>query len=204
MEPENYELERILKRIEQAIYQMTPAGASVEVQVPTPAVEVQANVRLNDGTPLEVRAEQSGTWTVGVSGQPIGVNVQNTPIVNAQQSGTWTVGITGQPLQVSVSQPDYKYATVNFNTSGTHQIVAAVTNKRIVVVAYAVVAGGSVNIQFHSGTTTAITGTMSLVQADGIAHAFPGGLFRTNVGEALSINLSAAVQVGGYVVYLEV
>lgn len=162
------------------------------VDTPLPVRLTSATVQAELDEPIAV--EQSGSWTVGISGQPISVNVQNTPTVNAQQSGNWAV---------SVIQPDYKYAVISANTSGNTQVVAGVSGKRIVVVAYAVVAAGSVNIQFRSNNT-AITGTMSLVQAGGIAHEFSGGLFRTNVGEALNINLSAAVQVGGYVVYLEV
>lgn len=142
--------------------------------------------------------------SVHISGQPIGVNVQNTPTVQAQQSGTWSVGLSGQPIQVSTVLPEYKYALISANTVGNTQVVAAVPTKRIVVVAYAVVAAGAVSVEFRSGTTTPITGTMRFVEAGGIAHQFSGGLFRTATGEALNINLSAPVQVGGYVVYLEV
>ncbi|OYT74186.1 MAG: hypothetical protein CFK49_09705 [Armatimonadetes bacterium JP3_11] len=163
------------------------------VDTPVPVRLTSATVQAELDEPIAV--EQSGSWTVGISGQPIGVNVQNTPTVNAQQSGNWAV---------SVIQPDYKYAVISANTSGNTQVVAGVSGKRIVVVAFAVVAAGTVNIQFRSGTTNAITGTMRLVEAGGIAHEFSGGLFRTGVGEALNINLSANVQVGGHLTYLEV
>lgn len=141
---------------------------------------------------------------VVLSGGTFDVNVNNQPIaVNASQSGAWNVGITGQPIQVSISQPTYKYAVISANTSGDTTVVAAVTGKRIRAVAFALVAAGTVNVKFKRGSTD-ITGTMRLVEAGGIAHAFEGGLFQTNVGEALNINLSANVQVGGYLVYEEI
>lgn len=131
------------------------------------------------------------------------VSINNQPTVHAEQSGSWTVGISGQPVEVSFSQPDYKYAVVNATSAGNTQVVAAVTGKKIRVVAYAVVSNDDVVVKFRSGTTD-ITGGMRLVQGGGIAHAFEGGLFQTTVGAALNINLSANAQVGGYVVYLEV
>lgn len=150
--------------------------------------------------------------SVSITNQPIGVNVQNTPTVQAQQTGTWTVSIANQPIAVSIDeqpiqvspvQPTYKYAVVSASTSGDTQVVAAVSGKKIRVVAFALVAAGTVNVKFKRSTTD-ITGSMRLVEAGGIAHAFAGGLFETGVNQALVINLSASVQVGGYVVYEEV
>jgi len=115
-------------------------------------------------------------------------------VVPVSQDGNWTVSI----------QPDtHLYAPINASTSGDTTIVPAVSGKRILVVAYALVASSQVGVKFRSNNTD-ITGLMKLVEGGGIAHAYEWGLFRTGVGEALRINLNANVQVGGYVVYREV
>lgn len=176
---------------------ITEVGAPqepTEVSIVNQPVRVQlvsTSVQAEIDEPIEVR--QSGPWTVGISGQPIGVNVQNTP----------TVHIGGQPIQVTVAQPNYKYAVINANTTGDTTIVAAVPGKKIRVVAFGLVAAGTVSVKFRRGTTD-ITGSLRLTEAGGIAHSFSGGLFETGVNQALVINLSAAVPVGGYVVYEEV
>jgi hypothetical protein len=102
-----------------------------------------------------------------------------------------------------VKYSDVNFGVINATTSGDTQVVAGVTDKRIRVIAFCIVASGAVNVKFRSGTTD-ITGPMSLVSGGGVAHAYDGGLFETAVGQPLNINLSAAQQVGGYVVYREV
>jgi hypothetical protein len=139
---------------------------------------------------------------VRITNTPLPVSQAGTWNVNATQNGTWDVNISGQPINVKYS--DVNFATINATGSGNTQIVPAVTGKRIRVIAFCIVAGGAVNVKFKSGDTTDITGTMNLVSGGGIAHAYDGGLFETAVGQPLNINLSAAQQVGGYVVYREV
>lgn len=78
------------------------------------------------------------------------------------------------------------------------------SGKRIRVVSYVIVASGAVNAQFRSGANTNLTGAMRLVEAGGVSAHFDGGLFQTAVGEALNLNLSAAVQVSGHLTYEEV
>jgi hypothetical protein len=102
-----------------------------------------------------------------------------------------------------VAHSTVQYASISATTSGDTQIVAGVSGKRIRVIAYAVVASGTVNIKFRSGTTD-ITGSMRVVEGGGIAHAYDGGLFQTAIGQPLNINLSTNATVGGYVVYREV
>jgi hypothetical protein len=139
---------------------------------------------------------------VRITNTPLPVSQAGTWNVNAAQAGTWSVAISGQPINVQYS--DVKFATINATTSGNTQIVPGVENKRIRVIAFCIVAGGAVNVTFKSGTTTDITGTMSLVGGGGIAHAYDGGLFQTEMSQPLVISLSDAQQVGGYVVYREV
>lgn len=117
-----------------------------------------------------------------------------THTVPVSQDGNWVVAI--QP-------PEHKYAIINANTSGYTTVVSAVSEKRIVVVAFGLVANGEVVVKFATNSTD-ITGSMKLVEGGGIAHAYEWGLFRTNIGEALRIHLSSNTQVGGYLVYKEV
>jgi hypothetical protein len=174
-------------------------------------------------TPLPV--SQSGSWSVGISNTPVpvsqsgswNVGITNTP-VPVSQSGTWNVGINNQPISVSqsgtwsitvantplpVAYGTVQYASISATSSGSTQVVGAVSGKRIRVIAFAVIASATVNIKFQSGTTD-ITGTMRLVEGGGIAHAYDGGLFQTAVGQALNINLSTNATVGGYVIYREI
>lgn len=192
-------LERVI-----ALLSRTPQSAE-----PTPTERQVSDVRIVD-LPVPVRLT-SATIQAELD-EPIDVAQSGTWTVQAQQSGSWTVAISGapnvnianQPVQVTFSTPTRKYALIDASSAGNTQVVAAVSGKQIRVVAYAVVSSGTVNVRFRSGANTNLTGIMRLVEAGGIAHAFDGGLFQTNVGESLNINLSTNTQVGGYVVYEEI
>lgn len=101
-----------------------------------------------------------------------------------------------------------KYAVVNASASGSNTVVAAVANKRIRVLSYVVIAAGDVTATWQSASN-ALSGPMALAANGGAApsagQAVPAGLigqFETNHGEALNMNLSAAVAVGGHLTYL--
>lgn len=87
---------------------------------------------------------------------------------------------------------------------GVTEIVAAVAGKSIVVVSYVLVANGAVNVKFQSHTTpTDLTGLLYLAANGGVVAGFnQQGWFRTISGQALDINLSAAVAVGGHLNYV--
>jgi hypothetical protein len=98
-------------------------------------------------------------------------------------------------------------ATVAITASGTgdNTLVAAVAGKKIRVHAYELSASAAVNAKFRSGTTD-ITGLIYLAAAGASADAAertadPDGLFETVAGQALVLNLSGAVPVGGWVDY---
>jgi hypothetical protein len=106
-----------------------------------------------------------------------------------------------------------KYAVVNASTSGENTIVAAVPNKRIRVLSYVIIAAGAVtvtwkSVNFSTASLAPISGPMALAANGGAApsagQSVPAGLigqFETNQGEALTINLSAAVSVAGHITY---
>lgn len=77
-------------------------------------------------------------------------------------------------------------------------------SKKIRVLKLSLVAGGAVSVKFQSAANDK-TGLLPLAANGGVADSFcPVGLFETNAGEALNINLSGAVAVGGYLTYVEV
>jgi hypothetical protein len=183
-------LQLILERVEQIqqfLFARRGSSDTQPVQVNLPSkITIQEPVRVISDTGSFVSGEVEVTNTplpVSISGQPISTTITNSPL---------TVGYSS-----------VQYRTISASSSGDTEVVPAVSGKRIRVIAYAVVASGTVDIKFRSATTD-ITGSMHLVGGGGVAHAYDGGLFQTSVGQALNINLSANATVGGYVVYREV
>jgi hypothetical protein len=97
-----------------------------------------------------------------------------------------------------------KYAKIDCASATDNAIVAAVTDKRITVCGYAVVADAAVDAKFRSGTTD-LTGPLGIAANGGVSYA--GGphapAFQTAKGAALNLNLGGAVQASGHVTYLE-
>jgi hypothetical protein len=100
-----------------------------------------------------------------------------------------------------------KYAAIAASTSGNNTLVAAVTGKKIRVLAYNLMGNGAVNAKFQSGAGgTDLTGLKYVAAAGGgiCAPYNPVGWFETGSNTLLNLNLSAAVAVGGEIVYVEV
>lgn len=99
-----------------------------------------------------------------------------------------------------------KFATITASSSGATTIVAAVTSKKIRVLSWTLVCNAAVNTKWQSHVTpTDKTGLHYFAANGGISVPFsPVGHFETVAGEALDINLSGAVAVGGSLVYVEV
>lgn len=104
-----------------------------------------------------------------------------------------------------------KYAVINSSTLGDNTVVAAVAGKKIRVVGYTTASAGTVTVTWKSGAATSISGPMPMVAAgDSIGIGSSGtymaeyGVMETGVSQALVLNLSAAVAVGGHLVYREV
>ena len=103
-----------------------------------------------------------------------------------------------------------KFAKIDASASGNNEIVAAVTGKRIRVVGYTIIATGTVTVKWRSASTD-LSGGMALAANGGttpsvsvLSPAGMFGVFQTEPGEALNLNLSGAVAVGGHLVYVEV
>lgn len=99
-----------------------------------------------------------------------------------------------------------KYVIIDAASNGDNTILAAVTSKKIRVLACMLVAAGTVNVRFESGAGgTALTGQMNLVVNTGFVLPYnPVGWFETASNTLLNLELSAAVSVDGCITYIEV
>lgn len=128
--------------------------------------------------------------------------------LEAIQNSTTTVnvGFDTNALFVAGTQVTPKFAAVTASSSGDTTVVSAVATKKIRVMGYLVTGNGAVNWRWESATGGAITGLHYLASAgQGAAPVFsPVGICETVAGEALQINLSSAIAVGGWLIYCEV
>ena len=99
-----------------------------------------------------------------------------------------------------------KFAVIDAITLGNNTLVAAVATKKIRVLSSFFIASGTVIIRFEDGADgTALSGRMDLIASSGGSPSFsPVGQFETTVNTLLNLELSAAVQVSGWLIYVEV
>jgi hypothetical protein len=98
-----------------------------------------------------------------------------------------------------------KFAAIQLSATGA--VVAAVAGKRIRVLAAFQSASAAVNTKWQSASTD-LTGLTYFVAdtllGPQVLPFNPAGWFQTAKGEALNLNLSGSVAVGGGIVYVEV
>ncbi len=93
-------------------------------------------------------------------------------------------------------------ASINASSAGANTVVAAIPNKRIVVLKYKRIAAGAVTVTWESSGGTVLDGPCALAANGGEAEAFcVSGHFSTLPGEALVLYLGGSVQVGGNLLY---
>lgn len=97
------------------------------------------------------------------------------------------------------------YANIAVAGLGDNTVVAAVAGKKIKVERFILIQSAGVTAKWRSGTTD-ITGPMYLTSTGMFGLVAPGMggseyWLETVAGQALVLNLSAAVAVGGVVVY---
>lgn len=100
-----------------------------------------------------------------------------------------------------------KRAVIDTATSGDTTLVAAVTGKKIrVLAAFLTMTGTAVTVRFESDTGgVALTGQMTPAQGQTITLPFnPVGWFETLEGKLLNLELGGAQSVDGVLVYVEV
>lgn len=99
---------------------------------------------------------------------------------------------------------EVKYAVISASSSGDNTIVALVASTVLRVISYAFVVNGTVSVTWKSGASTAKSGAMPFVVNGGmICQESTRGWFETASGEAIVMNLSAAVAVYGHIAYVE-
>ncbi len=125
---------------------------------------------------------------------PAGTNLLGSAAVGQQIANVFTATTALTPV----------YAPITASASGATTIVALQAGKSIYILRWSLTANGSVNMnwQSHSTTTTA-TGLHYMTQFATAGGSYcPAGIFKTVSGEALDINLSGAVAVGGELTYV--
>ncbi len=99
-----------------------------------------------------------------------------------------------------------KYLAVDVNSSGDNTLVAAVADKKILVLGCVLIAAGAVNIRFEDGAGgTALSGVMNLTTNSGFTAplGLPGWA-KTSTNTLLNLELSTGIAVAGWLVYTEV
>ena len=116
------------------------------------------------------------------------------PVIAAPQTGIIYSG--SSPLTPVIGNTTLGFA--NVSASGDNVLVAGTAGKKIRVLSFAVgPVAGAVNVYFKSATSGAVSSTKYLPASGGLGRTYsPMGHFETVAGEGLSINLSAAVNVG--------
>lgn len=145
----------------------------------------------------------------GLNANGAAVSASSAPMVIATDQATLSVAADTSKIMNGVSGTSLtpKFAKITASSSGATTIVAAVTSKKIRVLGWEVSVNAAVNFKWQSHVTpTDLTGLYyNSAQGGGVARSFnPVGWFETVSGEALDINLSGAVAVGGSLVYVEV
>lgn len=135
-------------------------------------------------------------------------NEDGTPVSAATAANTdsITAKLATDALQNGLTAVTPKFAVIQASAVGNNTIIAAVTSKKLRVLAYNFIANGTVNAKFQSGAGgTDLTGLKYCVANSGICAPFnPVGWIETASGALLNLNLSAAIAVGGEIVYAEI
>lgn len=100
---------------------------------------------------------------------------------------------------------------IDYSTSGTKVLVAGVPNRKIRVMNYVLMSGGTVNPKFTRGSGTELSGPFPMVAQSNISSGFAPsqgvggaslmGHFDTDYGEDLNLVLDQNVQVSGHLSY---
>lgn len=99
-----------------------------------------------------------------------------------------------------------KYAAISASSSGDNTLVAAVSGKKIRVLACVLMSAGTVTATFKSANGgTSISGAYPFIAQAGLVMPFSeGGWMETVAGQLLNLSLNGAVAVTGNLVYQEI
>lgn len=177
-----------------------PAGANVIGAVKTDQTTHGVTDQVaSDVTKVAGNTVNTGNGTVSSGTQRVALASDNTPF-NVSASSETSQVFSGTTALTP------KFAVITASSSGATTIVSAVSSKKLRVLALNLIANAAVNVKWQSHVTpTDKTGLAYLGANGGYILPFnPVGWFETVSGEALDINLSGAVAVGGHLTYIEV
>lgn len=189
-----------------------PTGAATETTLAKLAIAQNAslgsNTQVLSGASVTATSPSYGTGTI----QPLSVDTNGSLRCNiiTQPSAVYTSSsITAVQATHAISNNGTaltpKFAAISASSSGDNTVVAAVTSKKIRVLRWSLSSNGAVNAKWKSATAGDITGLRYMQQYGGGGGTLCEiGHFETTAGEALVLNLSAAVAVGGDITYVEV
>lgn len=197
-------------------------GSSAIATLPVSLASVPSHAVTNAGT-FAVQDSQKvaddAAFTVGTSKvQPAGFLADETATDSVDEGDIGAARMTLDRKQHVVAELESasmrasgtavtpKFAAIAASTSGNNTIVAAVSSKKIRVLAAQIIANGTVNAKWQSGASgTDLTGLAYLVANAGYVLPFnPAGWFETASNTLLNLNLSGATAVGGSITYIEV
>ena len=183
------------------------AGGTISIDDAGSSITVDGTVSIS-GT---VGCTQSGSWSVAIdSPLPAGTNnIGDVDVLTqpARQRTTDHVGAADMTdaIMSGTTALTPKFATIAVSASGDNTVVAAVPGKKVRVLKYAMVAAAAVTAKWKDGASTDASGPMALAANGGLSDGYcPVGLFETSPGNALVLNLSAAVSVAGHITYVEI
>ena len=95
---------------------------------------------------------------------------------------------------------------VNVSGAGDNSLIAALPGKKALLVAGLFMASATVTVRFEDGAAGPdLSGDISLIANVGFVIPYlPIGWALTSVNTALNLNLSAGVQIGGFLVYVPI
>lgn len=189
-----------------------PTGAATEASLAkltiAQAASLGSNTQVLAGASVTSTSPSYGVGTI----QPLSVDTNGSLRCNVitQPAAVYTSSSISAVLTTHVVSNNGtaltpKFAAISASSSGDNTIVAAVTSKKIRVLRWSLSANGAVNAKWKSATAGDITGLRYLQQYGGGGGTLCEiGHFETTAGEALVLNLSTAVAVGGDLTYVEV
>jgi hypothetical protein len=164
------------------------------------------NVALKATAKGELHVKHVDTIQLAASTNNIGdVDVLTQP-ARVATTDSITAKLATDKIQDGLTALTPKFAIISESSSGDNEVVAAVTgpDKKIRVLSYVLMTNAAVNAKWRSASTDKSGLLYCGANGGAVAPFSPVGHFETVAGEALNLNLSGAVAVGGHVTYVEV
>lgn len=104
---------------------------------------------------------------------------------------------------LSESDAPVQHTAISCSGTTTYTLIAAVTSRKIRVLSYNLVNGGTArSVSFTAGASTALTGVMQLAPNSGPVCSYNrGGWFQSAAGQVLSLKTDGTSAVGGHLSY---